>query len=156
FRLDLPAGTAAPSAQSPLFAALDRQLPRASPWQAVVGDSGVLWVQGPELTQATVVDAWFIPDTPAAIRDSAAQPLTVWSGGFTLALKPGKAFQPESGLSGILTVRDRSGLETNVALRATPGVVPPPPPTMRLQRMLGLAFLGGIILTLMPCVFPVL
>ena len=27
---------------------------------------------------------------------------------------------------------------------------------MRLQRMLGLAFLGGLILNLMPCVFPVL
>jgi DsbC/DsbD-like thiol-disulfide interchange protein/cytochrome c biogenesis protein CcdA len=156
FQLDLPAGTAAPSAQAPLFAALDRHLPRPSPWQAVVSTDGVLWVQGPELTQATVVDAWFIPDAPGAIRDSAAQPLTVWQGGFTLALKPGKEFQAEGGLSGILTVRDRSGLETDVALRAAPGIVPPPPPTMRLQRMLGLAFLGGMILNLMPCVFPVL
>jgi DsbC/DsbD-like thiol-disulfide interchange protein/cytochrome c biogenesis protein CcdA len=156
FRLDLPAGTAAPSSQAPLFAAVERDLPRPSPWQAVVSTDGVLWVQGPELTQATVVDAWFIPDTPGAIHDSAAQPLTVWQGGFTLALKPGKEFQAEGGLSGILTVRDRSGLETDVALRAAPGIVPPPPPTMRLQRMLGLAFLGGMILNLMPCVFPVL
>ncbi len=156
FQLDLPAGTATPSPQAPLFAALDRHLPRPSPWQAAISTDGVLWVQGPELTQATVVDAWFIPDTPGAIRDSAAQPLTVWQGGFTLALKPGKEFQSKDGLSGVLTVRDRSGLETDVALRATPGVVPPPPPTMRLQRMLGLAFLGGMILNLMPCVFPVL
>ena len=156
FQLDLPAGTAAPSPQAPLFAELDRHLPRPSPWQAVVSADGALWVQGPELTQATVVDAWFIPDTPGVIRDSVAQPLTVWQGGFTLALKPGNAFHAEGGLSGILTVRDRSGLETDVALRASPGVVPPPPPTMRLQRMLGLAFLGGLILNLMPCVFPVL
>ena len=34
FRLDLPAGTGAPSAQAPLFAALERQVPRPSPWQA--------------------------------------------------------------------------------------------------------------------------
>ena len=156
FQLDLPAGVAAPSAQAPLFAALDRQLPRPSPWQSVIGSDGTIWVQGPELTPATVVDAWFIPDTPGAIRDSAAQPLTVWQGGFTLALKPAKAFQAADGLSGILSVRDRSGLETDVMLRATPGIVPPPPPTMRLQRMLGLAFLGGLILNLMPCVFPVL
>ena len=156
FRLDLPVGAAAPSAQAPLFAALDRQLPRPSPWQAVVNNDATLWVQGPELTPTTVVDAWFIPDTPGAIHDSAAQPLTVWQGGFTLALKPAKAFQPADGLSGILTVRDRSGLETNVSLRAAPGIVPPPPPTMRPQRMLGLAFLGGVILNLMPCVFPVL
>ena len=114
-------------------------------------------MQGPELSAATVVDAWFIPDAPGVIRDSAAQPLTVWQGGFTLALKPGKSFRPADGLAGILTVRDRSGLETDVTVRAAPGVVPPPPPAMvRVQRMLGLAFLGGLILNLMPCVFPVL
>ena len=124
--------------------------------RSVAGD-GTLWVQGPELTPTTVVDAWFIPDTLGVIRDSAAQPLTVWQGGFTLALKPGKAFRSEDGLSGILTVRDRSGLETDVTLRAAPGVMPPPrSPLLRLQRVLGLAFLGGLILNLMPCVFPVL
>ena len=37
FRLDLPAGIAAPSAQAPLFAAHDGQVPHASPWQAVGG-----------------------------------------------------------------------------------------------------------------------
>jgi DsbC/DsbD-like thiol-disulfide interchange protein/cytochrome c biogenesis protein CcdA len=156
FRLDLPIGTPTPSAQAPLFAAFDRQKPRSSPWQAVVGGDGTLWVQGPELTTATVVDAWFIPDAQGAIHDSAAQPLTVWQGGFTLALKPGKAFRQQDGISGILSVRDRSGLQNDVVLRATPGTVPPPPPMMGLQRMLGLAFLGGLILNLMPCVFPVL
>jgi DsbC/DsbD-like thiol-disulfide interchange protein/cytochrome c biogenesis protein CcdA len=156
FRLDLPAGNASPSAQAPLFAAFDREVPRPSPWHAVVGRDGTLFVQGPELTPATVVDAWFIPDTPGTILDSAAQPLTVWHGGFTLALRPGKAFRPEGQLSGVLSIRDRSGLETDVVLRATAGTVPPQPPTMGLRRLLGLAFLGGLILNLMPCVFPVL
>jgi thiol:disulfide interchange protein DsbD len=157
FRLDLPTGSAAPSPEAPLFAAHDRQVPHPSPWQAAVAADGTLWVQGPELTTTTVVDAWFIPDAQGVIRDSAAQPLTVWQGGFTLALKPGKAFRPEDGLSGILTVHDRSGLEADVTVRAAPGVVPPPPsPLTRLRRVLGLAFLGGLILNLMPCVFPVL
>ena len=156
FQLDLPAGAAIPSAQAPLFAASDRQMPRPSPWHAVVSGDGALWVQGPELTPATVEDAWFIPGSQGTIRDSAAQKLTVWRGGFTLALRPGKAFQPEGGLPGILSIRDRSGLETDVELRATAGTVPPQPPTMWLGRMLGLAFLGGLILNLMPCVFPVL
>jgi thiol:disulfide interchange protein DsbD len=156
FRLDLPAGNASPSAQAPLFAAADRQVPRPSPWHAVVGQDGTLFVQGPELTPATVDDAWFIPDAPGTIRDSAAQPLTVWHGGFTLGLRPGKAFRPANELSGILSIRDRSGLETDVALHAAAGTVPPRPPTMRLQRLLGVAFLGGLILNLMPCVFPVL
>ena len=72
-----------------------------------------------------MADAWFIPDAPGTIQDSAAQPLTVWHGGFTLALKPGKAFRPEGGLSGVLSVRDRSGLETDVVLRAAAGAAPP-------------------------------
>ena len=156
FRLDLAAGTAAASAQAPLFAAFDRQMARPSPWHAVVGGDGTLSVEGPELTPATVTDAWFIPDLQGAIRDSAAQKLTVWQGGFSLALRPGKAFRPEDGLSGILSIRDRSGLQTDVVLRAAAGTVPPQAPTMKLQRVLGLAFLGGLILNLMPCVFPVL
>jgi DsbC/DsbD-like thiol-disulfide interchange protein/cytochrome c biogenesis protein CcdA len=156
FQLSLPTGPAAPSAQAGLFAAADRQVPRPSPWQAVVNGDGVLGVQGPELSPTTVVDAWFIPDTAGLIRNSAAQPLTVWQGGFMLALEPAKAFRPEDGLSGILSVRDRSGLETDVALRAQPGFVPPAPASMNLRRVLGLAFLGGLILNLMPCVFPVL
>ncbi len=156
FRLDLPAGSGSPSPQAPLFAAFDKQAPRASPWHAVVGRDGTLFVQGPELSPAAVTDAWFIPDTPGAIRDSAAQPLTVWQGAFTLALQPAKGFRPDEGLSGILSIRDRSGLETDVALHAAAGDVPPKSPVMTLQRVLALAFLGGLILNLMPCVFPVL
>lgn len=156
FVLDLPAGVATPSAQSPLFATADRQIPRPSPWNALLGKDGALLVQGPELTPASVVDAWFIPDIAGVIRDSAAQPLTVFQGGFTLMLRPGKAFSAEQGLSGVLSVRDRSGVETNVALRAVPGSVASPRSPMGLQRILGLAFLGGLILNLMPCVFPIL
>ena len=156
FSLDLAAGAGLPSAQAPLFAAFDRQAPRASPWHAVVGGDGTLLVQGPELSPATVADAWFIPDAAGAIRDGAAQPLTVWQGGFTLALRPGKAFRPEDGLSGILSIRDRTGQETDVTLRAAVGSVPPTAPSMPLNRVLALAFLGGLILNLMPCVFPVL
>ena len=89
----------------------------------MVASDGTLWVQGPELTPATVVDAWFIPDAPGTIRDSAAQPLTVWHGGFTLGLSPGKAFHPQDGVSGILSVRDRSrhGDRRGVARRARHG-----------------------------------
>jgi thiol:disulfide interchange protein len=155
FRLDLPAGTAAPSPQAPLFAAFDRQTPRPSPWHAVVGQDGTLLVEGPELTPATVADAWFIPDAQGAIRDSAAQPLTVRQGGFTLALRPGKTFRMGDGLSGILSVRDRTGQETDVALHAAAGPVSTSP-VMTLPRVLALAFLGGLVFNLMPCVFPVL
>jgi thiol:disulfide interchange protein DsbD len=68
-------------------------------------------------------------------------------------LKPGR------GLAGVLAVLDRSGQETDVAVAAAPARTAPgwasdsrPP----VWRLLGLAFLGGLILNLMPCVFPVL
>jgi thiol:disulfide interchange protein DsbD len=55
----------------------------------------------------------------------------------------------------VLSVRDRAGLQADVVVRAEPGDAPGPalPP---LRRVLVFAFLGGLILNLMPCVFPIL
>jgi thiol:disulfide interchange protein DsbD len=155
FSLTLPVGPLAPSAQAPLFAAADRMTPRPSPWDARIAPNGMLWVGGAELTPSTVTDAWFIPDAPGLIQDDAAQPLSVRQGGFTLALQPAKGFRVPGGLSGVLSVRDRAGLQTDVLLNAQPGAAPASD-ARPLLEMLGLAFLGGMILNLMPCVFPVL
>jgi thiol:disulfide interchange protein DsbD len=155
FTLNLPPGTAAPSAQAPLFAAADRAIPRPSPWLAHIAPNGTLWVQGAELSGATVTDAWLIPATPGTIDDAAPQRLSTGAEGFTLSLKMGGAFKPTADLTGVLAVLDRSGQETDVALTATPGA-PPPELTLPLREALGFAFLGGLILNLMPCVFPVL
>jgi thiol:disulfide interchange protein len=155
FSLTLPQGTPGPSPQAALFAAHDRTVPRPSPWTARISSDGTLFVQGPELTTATVTDAWFIPDEPDHIQDDAAQPLSVRVGGFTLALKPTKAFDPAKGLPGVLSVRDRAGMQTDVLVNAEPG--PSPAPAMPpLSQILVFAFLGGVILNLMPCVFPIL
>ncbi len=155
FSLMLPAGAPGPSAQAPLFAAHDRAVPRASPWVAHIASDGTLFVQGPELTPTTVTDAWFIPDHGDSIQDDAAQPLSVRDGGFTLALKPAAGFVPSQGLGGVLSVRDRAGMQADVVVQAQPGPAPAPalPP---LPQVLVFAFLGGLILNLMPCVFPIL
>jgi thiol:disulfide interchange protein DsbD len=155
FSLTLPVGAPALSAQAGLFAANDRSVPRPSPWSARISPDGTLFVQGPELTPATVTDAWFIPDQPEWIQDDAAQPLSVRMGGFTLALKPAKGFDAAKPLTGVLSVRDRTGMETDVILDARAG--PPPPEAVPpLTQILVFAFLGGLILNLMPCVFPIL
>jgi thiol:disulfide interchange protein len=155
FTLNLPLGPPRPSAQVALFAAHDRAVPRTSPWAARISPDGTLFVQGPELSTATVTDAWFIPDQPNRIQDDAAQPLSVRVGGFTLALKLAKGFIGSPDLSGVLSVRDRAGMQTDVKVDATPG--PPPAPAMPpLGQILVFAFLGGLILNLMPCVFPIL
>jgi thiol:disulfide interchange protein len=155
FSLTLANGPIAPSAQAPLFAAADRVTPRASPWQARIATDGTLWVGGAELSPANLIDAWFIPDQAGVIQDDAAQPLSVRQGGFTLALQPAKGFHADTGLSGVLSVRDRAGMQTDVLLQAQPGATPASA-SLPLLQMLGLAFLGGLILNLMPCVFPVL
>ena len=152
FRLELKAGPSAPSAQAPLFAAHAARTPRPSPWAATISSDGTLAVRGPELTAATVAEAWFIPDRTGQIQDSAPQRLTLLAGGFDLALR-GTA--PASPLTGVLSVRDRAGTQTDVVLAASPGS-PVAAETMPLIEILGFAFLGGLILNLMPCVFPVL
>jgi len=155
FSLTLPLGKPVPSAQAPLFLAHDRAVPRASPWAARFAADGTLFVQGPELTPATVTDAWFIPDQPNRIQDDAAQPLSVRDGGFVLALKPAAGFAASQDLRGVLSVRDRAGMQADVVLQAVPG--PAPAPAMpSLARVLVFAFFGGLILNLMPCVFPIL
>jgi thiol:disulfide interchange protein len=155
FSLTLPVGTPGPSAEAKLFATHDSAVPRTSPWTARISPDGTLFVQGPELTTATVTDAWFIPDQPDRIQDDSAQPLSVRVGGFTLALKPAHGFDASKDLSGVLSVRDRAGMQADVVVNALPGPAPTPamPP---LGQILVFAFLGGLILNLMPCVFPIL
>ena len=148
-------GTPAPSAQAPLFAAHDRAVPRPSPWQAQIAPDGSLWVQGPELGPATVTDAWFIPDHAGTDRGRCGAAAVGAAGRVRAGAEAGEGAKPDAGLSGILSVRDRTGLQTDVELHAVPGAAPAPafPP---LRRVLLFAFLGGLILNLMPCVFPVL
>jgi thiol:disulfide interchange protein DsbD len=154
FPIALPTGTGAASAQAPLFKAHDQIVPRVSPWDATIAADGTLFVRGRELRPDTVIDAWFIPDTPGQIVDGAAQLLTVRNGGFTLGLRLATGFDPSAGLHGILSVRDRGGSQADVVLAAKPG--PTPLPAVPLVRALLFAFLGGLILNLMPCVFPIL
>ncbi len=155
FTLNLPIGTPGPSAQAALFAAHDRTVPRPSPWtrsdftrrHAVRAGAGADDRDG---------DRCLVHSRPAdRIQDDAAQPLSVRVGGFTLALKPTTGFDATKPLSGVLSVRDRAGMQTDVVVNAEPG--PSPAPAMPpLGQILVFAFLGGLILNLMPCVFPIL
>jgi thiol:disulfide interchange protein/DsbC/DsbD-like thiol-disulfide interchange protein len=152
FTLVLPAGTPAPNAQAALFAAHERSVPRPSPWEATIAADGSLFVHGAEARAAT--DAWFIPDAGGRIVDSAPQLLRVRDDGLVLSLKLAPDFKPAEGLTGILSVMDRSGMRSDLTVSAKPGA--PPPAVASLPRVLLFAFLGGLILNLMPCVFPIL
>jgi thiol:disulfide interchange protein DsbD len=159
FRLDLPSGTPSPSAEAKLFAAAAARTPHPSPWNVQIAPDGTLSVADSAISRGAVRDAWFIPATPDTIAAAPEQELTVVPGGFTLALKPGQAFHPGAALDGVLVVRDGGGQESAFSVSASPAAALDGPlgaSILPFWRVLVLAFLGGAILNLMPCVFPVL
>lgn len=178
FHLDLPAGTPAPSAVAVLFQQADARMPESSPYQASVSPDGTLLVAGEGLSAQTVADAVFLPGAWGAIDDLAAQKLSISDGRLSLALKPGETFDPKADLVGVLQIRSPAGAErffTIDAKSASPmagavaeaaparpptALVAPAAPAMTgvsdLLPVLAFAFLGGLILNLMPCVFPIL
>jgi thiol:disulfide interchange protein DsbD len=109
--------------------------------------------------------AYFFPYDSAAIDH--AQPQTIERGpaGLTLSLTPGAAFKsatPPTSVSGVLSLGDRAFEITapvGAPLAGAAGLGPPSKP-LDLARRFGVAFafafLGGVILNLMPCVFPIL
>jgi thiol:disulfide interchange protein DsbD len=145
FSLPLTGGI---SAEASLFAGKP-VLP--SPFAATIAPDGRLTING--LAPAQVKAARFFPDTPGAIVNLAPQVQKFSNAGLTLQLKPGQNFDGSKSLSGVLELTDPSGAMQALRLDAIPGAAPATPP---LLLWLGFAFLGGLILNLMPCVFPVL
>jgi thiol:disulfide interchange protein DsbD len=154
FHLDIPAGSGAPGAQAALFAAADARTPRPSPFPAHISKAGVLWLAAPNLP---VQEASFYPARPGVIDQAASQPLQVNQETVALTLKPLKPGL--TALSGVLALKDKGGQTEFLSIDATPGELPAAaarPASMGLLRILLLAFAGGLILNLMPCVLPVL
>ncbi|MBB2203897.1 protein-disulfide reductase DsbD family protein [Gluconacetobacter takamatsuzukensis] len=173
FTLTLPAGDPSPSAEAPQFARAAQARPLDSPFAATIAPDGTLSLTGAGLGRTAVQDAWFMPLTTGAIDQDADQPLKVADGTLTLALKPGDAFHAAPTLDGVLMLKDPAGEVRALAISARPGpamaapAAPPAAPAATVPlpapqgaagglRMLLLAFAGGLILNLMPCVFPVL
>ena len=169
FRLDIPISAAPTPAGADVraaFAIADARRTVASPWSArlaVEGDALALTVEGADLTQAAVKDAYFFPATWGVADHAAPQQLSLTEGTLNLALTKGQTFNPEAKTDGLLAVTDGGGATrwfeiTPRINAAAAGAVP----TTSLIENLPLwqtalfAFLGGLILNLMPCVFPVL
>jgi thiol:disulfide interchange protein DsbD len=162
FTLSLPAGPGLPSGQASLFAEAINHTPRPAPFTAQVVRTGTtnqaqVVIDDPAFAASTIQQAWFLPDTAGQIIDTAPQPLSQRAGelrlGMTLATAPATA-----SLSGVLVIHDAAGLESAYSLSAPLGAPTSAPETAppALVSLLGLALLGGLILNLMPCVFPIL
>lgn len=154
FSLALPGGAGA-SAQAPLFTEAASEMPRPSPFRATIGTGGVLAITGATLSRQLVRSAHFYPDDPAAIVNAAPQKLGFFRHGFTLALKPATK-KPLGVLIGVIEITDPSGQTQALTISARPGVTPSAAKATPWFVWIGAALLGGLILNLMPCVFPVL
>jgi len=139
----------------PLFLAAEAALPRPSPFAAEAGfrgRQGRLTLSGEALAAGSVRDAFFFPAAGGWLDNAAPQAFAVRAGALTLDLAA--AADPPARVEGVLVLTDAAGVRTAHAVSARPG--PPPPAGLPLWQAALFAALGGLILNLMPCVFPVL
>ncbi len=171
-----------PAAGAVIGAALGA-LPQPSPWPVtfdVVEGRLVLGVAAPETANAfasgRVDEVVFFPEPDGLIVNATAQTAGFGEGGFTVATDAGfklvtEGITPPERFTGLLVIAEMVNgerLERAVSFEATRAGVPPAwmaaVPAARtpssgggsVLQALGLAVLGGLILNLMPCVFPVL
>ncbi len=139
------------------------------------GDTLKLAVVGAAVRGAGVGQAYFYPYNGAVIDQAKPQMAERGREGLTLTIPAGYAFthgKAPTTLSGVLSL-GASAYEVSAALGPPPagaiGLTPPAITTeapkvagsggaggMGALGAIGLAFLGGLVLNLMPCVFPVL
>lgn len=114
-------------------------------------------------TPTTLTRLAFHPDEEGVIEDNDTQITTASADGYRLRLRQDATASASTTLSGVLTAEPgfsgAAGLLVsapieNATLAAL--AVPPAAANMTLALALVAAFIGGMILNLMPCVFPVL
>lgn len=156
---------------SALFAEARGKLPHASPWEAVYDASDkrfALLVKAPELAGASPREAIFYPAADGFAEAAAPQKVGTTSNGLVIESATGwKMNNAEKrakvdGVAGLLVLTGADGRTDALEIAASPGPVPASSvtfaavSTISLAEALLFAFLGGLILNLMPCVFPVL
>jgi thiol:disulfide interchange protein len=175
--LDLPVVAAEAQAQAGAEAAQIAEWRRAIPQPAPFTVQLKPAAQGVQLSGPTagVTRAYFFADTWGAVTHSAPQPLKAQADGWTLDLTAGEdPVKPGRPLSGVVTLTTAAGTQAwtvsapmpegagqgpapGAALVEVPApAAAAPESTLGLLPALALALLGGLILNLMPCVFPVL
>jgi len=154
FSLTLPQGTPTLGADANMFAAAEAKMPRPSPFAAHISIGGLLTLEAPHLAVRHVA---FYPATPG-VFDQGADP-SVQNDGAVLAiqLKPLHPLDPAAHVGGVLLITDQGGETAALAVDASPGAAAPTAAAgPGLLEALLLAFAGGLILNLMPCVLPIL
>jgi thiol:disulfide interchange protein len=156
FALDLPQGSGAPGADAAAFGVTDAASPRTSPFTARIAPDGTLRLDAPGIAPKAL---YFFPGDAGIIDQGADQSFQADALGVTIHLKPLQhALDSAKPIAGVLTLTDTGGRTEALAITAQPGAASATPTSAStgLLQALGLAFVGGLILNLMPCVLPVL
>ncbi len=176
FELSLPIAAAATPASPVTRAIFDkarRNVPMESPWPARYGvaKSGdpTLIVEARGLKPDTIRDVYFFPAEWGPVASLAKQSAQVTADGIRIPLKKGDAkTTPPERLAGTLVLTEKTAdgeikQAFDVSAKLDPTFVPTSSlaaaegnEQLSLVQALLFALLGGLILNLMPCVFPVL
>jgi len=142
------------------FAAARARLPVRSPWPARFRVDGALalTLAAPTLANANVTAARFFPFTQDEVKGIALQQWRVSQQGLLLRLEPAKNAKGLRAVSGVLVIESAGAPTQALVISAQPGAVPDFGSNAQLNIAVALifAFLGGLILNLMPCVLPIL
>jgi len=161
---DLPGGSGAPDpAQAARFAAARAKLPVAAPFAAQFVDDGHdlrLIVPAAAIAGLRQPTAQFFPNADNAIDHSAKPKTTLQQGGLSLILP--KSTSPNAAvpkmLDGVLVLHGADRPARGYQISAAPSAPAPEASAGLLGWWQALLFavVGGVILNLMPCVFPIL
>ncbi|MBX2806050.1 MAG: thioredoxin family protein [Hyphomicrobiales bacterium] len=165
-----------PSPNVGLIAKTRANLPKPMPWPAEYGLSegadNTLTIRFDNIKDriAEGAEAYFFPVTWGELAHAEPQTVSFEDGDLYVRTKTGDAFaaEPPASISGVLSVTEKSGERHGYQIHAAHSAVAITAPQtatplaadssggLSVWVALGFAFLGGLILNLMPCVFPVL
>ncbi|NEO15603.1 MULTISPECIES: protein-disulfide reductase DsbD domain-containing protein [unclassified Moorena] len=147
-----------------VFEQARQALPKPSPWKVTVTiepQDLTLQVEAPEMEEAQIQEVTFFPHQDGIISNPAPQIAELNQDGISLRLQRGYLRKLDP-ITGVLVIRESLDNQSVVQAFTIEAAVSneigktAPTPTQPRWEVLLLALLGGIILNLMPCVFPVL
>jgi thiol:disulfide interchange protein DsbD len=147
----------------PAFAAARAKLPAPSPWpmRYRLGQDLDLFVEAPPLADAHPKNAEFFPFESGVLKKGVWPQLTGFArSGLVQRLEPSGKWKG-GALGGVLVLTSADGSVQALTVNAVAGAVPDASfgaggNVLGLTLALVFAFIGGLILNLMPCVLPIL
>jgi thiol:disulfide interchange protein len=158
-----PGGARMSTAAGAAIAAARAKLPQPAPWPVSFSRNSktLTLTAGPDVSADQAANVAFFPDAEGVIANAAPQTAALRNNALQLAMTPGTAAPAD--ITGVLVLgsgEERVGYTVAAAVTGSAAdagsALAASAVTTSLLVALVLAFLGGIILNVMPCVLPVL